>query len=201
MSERGDGIVGERDPRYQRADAAIRDAFLRLFEKKGLEEITASEVIGSAGVNRSTFYAHYDDKYALMEAVERDFVGQMEDILKDSPTMGLLSGRESDPAAWERYFNGLLDFLEENKRLFAGLASRKDSSFMADFSKAAAQVIQESGATSRLGVPLNYESALIAWGMAGLVDEWARGGFVDDRERIVGLLVRVATSIQETVLG
>lgn len=56
------------DLRYLQADAAIRSAFVRLFKRKDIRDITASKVIREAGVNRSTFYAHYTDKYEVRAA-------------------------------------------------------------------------------------------------------------------------------------
>lgn len=194
-------MATRRDPRYEEADAAIRAAFLGLFARKGIEEITASEVICASGVNRSTFYAHYADKYALLDAVERDFLEQTARSFRESPTMGLLLGRESDASAWEAYFGRLMDFLHENEQLLAGLVGREHGSFMLDFRRAFASALEERGAVSRLGIPTNYESALLAGATAGLVEEWARGGFADDRERVVRLLVNVATSIQSAASG
>lgn len=190
-----------RDPRYRQADTAIRSAFLRLFEDRGIEEITASEIIQEAGVNRSTFYAHYSDKYTLLEAVERDFLAQMEDIFRGSPTIGLFLGEGSGTAAWEEYYGGLVGFLHDNSHLFASLVSREGGAFMVDFSNAFADALRQSGAVSKLGIPTNYQAALLAWATAGLVVEWARDGFVDKRQRIVDILVTVATGIQGAVLG
>lgn len=193
--------MARRDPRYESADAAIRAAFLRLFEERDIEDITASEIIRTAGINRSTFYAHYTDKYDLLTEVEGDFLRQMEDLFKESPTVDLLLGRESAASVWEAYFGRLIEFLHGNRRLFSGLVGRQGSAFMVDFSNAFAEVLMESGAVSRLGVPTNYRAALLSWATAGLVEEWARDGFVDDRERIVRILVIVAMGIQDAVAG
>lgn len=189
------------DARYQKADSAIRQAFFGLFEQKGIEEITASEIIRASGVNRSTFYAHYADKFALVEAVERDFLAELEHILEGSPTIGLLQGRESERSAWEGYFRRLIDFLSANRQLFAGLASRKDSSFMAGFTSAFARALTETGAASSLRIPLDYWSSMLAWATAGLLDAWVRTGLADDRDNIVRILVEAAMGIQDAVLG
>ena len=45
----------------------MNQALLSLLEKKDIEFITVTEITKKAGVNRSTFYLHYDDVYELLE--------------------------------------------------------------------------------------------------------------------------------------
>ena len=42
-------------------------AFWKLYEKKDLEKISIRELCQAAGYNRTTFYAHYENIYALLE--------------------------------------------------------------------------------------------------------------------------------------
>jgi AcrR family transcriptional regulator len=57
---------GERvDPRITRSRQMLEQAFLELFFKVGLEAVTVRDITQRAGVNRATFYAHFEDKYAL----------------------------------------------------------------------------------------------------------------------------------------
>jgi AcrR family transcriptional regulator len=53
----------------------IRDATLALLGEKPLAKITVQEIVKKAGVNRSTFYAHYVDVYDLMEKIESEILG------------------------------------------------------------------------------------------------------------------------------
>ena len=57
---------GERiDPRITRSRHMLEQAFIDLLFEKGLNAVTVRDVTERAGVNRATFYAHYEDKYAL----------------------------------------------------------------------------------------------------------------------------------------
>ena len=47
-------------------------ALFRLLEKKGLQEISIVELCAEAGVNRSTFYAHYTNTYDLLREAYND---------------------------------------------------------------------------------------------------------------------------------
>ena len=56
------------DRRVRRTRRAILDAFLSLVEANGYEKTTVQDILDRADVGRSTFYAHYRDKEALLLA-------------------------------------------------------------------------------------------------------------------------------------
>ena len=60
----------KRSEMYERADEAIQKAFFSLLEKKDFDKITASDIIRVSGVNRSTFYRHYVDKYEILDRIK-----------------------------------------------------------------------------------------------------------------------------------
>lgn len=54
------------DPRVQRTRQLLLDAFMSLVqEKRNIHSISIQEIAMRATVNRATFYAHFEDKYAL----------------------------------------------------------------------------------------------------------------------------------------
>src|SRR5690606_32699110 len=48
-------------------------AFFSLASKKDFEKITIADITKGAQVNRATFYAHFNDKYDLIEYLMGDF--------------------------------------------------------------------------------------------------------------------------------
>ncbi len=56
------------DPRVKRTRVLIQQSFMDLLEKKEFRSITVQDITQKAEINRATFYAHYTDKYALLEA-------------------------------------------------------------------------------------------------------------------------------------
>ena len=71
MGSDGDiGIDAEPlDPRVRRTRALLHEAFLKLVRVKRFEDISVQDLAEAATLNRATFYAHYSDKYALLECV------------------------------------------------------------------------------------------------------------------------------------
>ena len=66
------------DPRITRTRKLIRDALTSLLAEKSFEAMTVQDVAERATINRATFYAHYTDKFALLDALVReDFAARL----------------------------------------------------------------------------------------------------------------------------
>lgn len=67
-----------------RSKKMIKEAFAKLVnEKQSIEKITVKEIVEEADISKSTFYAHYDDIYDLMEDFENEFINYLENELED----------------------------------------------------------------------------------------------------------------------
>jgi AcrR family transcriptional regulator len=70
------------DPRIRRTRQLLQDALKRLLEEKEFDKITIQEIAEAATLNRATFYAHYPDKFALLEELIRVSFLQLLDCRK-----------------------------------------------------------------------------------------------------------------------
>ena len=59
----------------------FRQALTALLLEKPLQSITVKELCEAAGVNRGTFYSHYTDIYALMNAIEAEIFEELKNTL------------------------------------------------------------------------------------------------------------------------
>lgn len=66
--------------RYKSSSEKIENAFLALILKRKYEDITISQICALADINRSTFYAHYDDINDLIIKIEGKFAKGMASI-------------------------------------------------------------------------------------------------------------------------
>lgn len=62
------------DPRVTRTRKLIRDALVALLGEKSFASISVQDIAERATVNRATFYAHFIDKFALLDALIREDV-------------------------------------------------------------------------------------------------------------------------------
>jgi AcrR family transcriptional regulator len=58
-----------RDPRIRRTRKLLQGALETLMRTKSFDEISVQDITEAATVNRATFYDHYTDKYALLDAL------------------------------------------------------------------------------------------------------------------------------------
>lgn len=57
------------DPRVRRTRQMLQGALANLLNRKHFNDISISDIAAQAGVNRATFYLHYPDKNALLQAM------------------------------------------------------------------------------------------------------------------------------------
>lgn len=69
--------MNEKDPRAVRTKSLIKESFVKLLEEKDFKYITIKDITTKATINRATFYAHYIDKYILLEQLIVDCFEEM----------------------------------------------------------------------------------------------------------------------------
>ena len=62
---------------------ALANSLKKLLSKKTLDKITVKEITDDCGVNRQTFYYHFQDIYDLMEWIFEDELKTLEEVKDD----------------------------------------------------------------------------------------------------------------------
>jgi AcrR family transcriptional regulator len=65
------------DLRVKKTRDLVRKTLIDLIEEKGFDAVTVGDIAERAMINRSTFYRHYPDKYALVTSIFEDAVNQL----------------------------------------------------------------------------------------------------------------------------
>ncbi len=75
-----DQLIPEKiDPRVKRTRLLLEQAFMDLIEEKGFQAVTVQDIAERAGVNRATFYAHFADKYELLDhRIRQGFIEEVD---------------------------------------------------------------------------------------------------------------------------
>lgn len=66
-----------------RSRALLRQAYLELIKTKKSDQITVTELVREAGLNRATFYAHYTCIRDIVEEMQQDVLEKLEKVLKE----------------------------------------------------------------------------------------------------------------------
>ncbi len=93
-----------------------------LSEKKELCRISVSELAARAGINRSTFYSHYDDVYAVAEDYENELIAQL-----SNKTAELGDLRQA-----EQFVDSFFGFIKVNDENYKLICKSDDSLYAAN---------------------------------------------------------------------
>ena len=105
----------------------IYQTLLELMKEKTFEEIKVSDICSKAMINRSTFYAHYEDKYELLV----DFLSNLkEEFVKElnKDNNEYLSIREY----YIRLISLFLDHIDSKRDVYNSIMVNNRSSIMMD---------------------------------------------------------------------
>lgn len=94
------------DPRVKRTRQLLQQALMDLMAEKSFQAITVQDIAGRATVNRVTFYAHFEDKYALLEYSIRQ-------LFKQRLRSQLPTGSSFSPENLARLILAVCEFLAE----------------------------------------------------------------------------------------
>ncbi|MEG1782332.1 MAG: TetR-like C-terminal domain-containing protein [Oscillospiraceae bacterium] len=100
------------DRRVRRTQHRLRCALEDIMQIKSISDITVKELCIECDINRSTFYLHYSDVYALLHAVEEELLSEFErvmDYFKPEDHFGANTPSKSMCA--------MFDFLFENEAM------------------------------------------------------------------------------------
>jgi len=108
--------------RYFNTAVKMNDALIDLLSKKSFEYITVREICDRAGVNRSTFYLHYDNSRDLLsETTQRlidDFLSYFS-VDRESIVSHLATCDLNDlHFITEKYLNPYLSYIRDKRRIF-----------------------------------------------------------------------------------
>ena len=94
----------------------MNQALLELLEKKDIEFITITEITKKAGVNRSTFYLHYDNIYDLFEETIEFLDKEFADTF-NFDTAHKVASKSDAFLITEEFLVPYLNFCKKNKRI------------------------------------------------------------------------------------
>ena len=121
-------LMNKSESKYFNTARLMDEALLILLEKKDIEFITVKEICKKAGVNRSTFYLHYENVYELLaEALEMINDRFIQSFEKETISEKIKNGNKEDlNLITPEYLRPYLKFIKENKRAFKLIHKKPD---------------------------------------------------------------------------
>ncbi len=186
--------MNKSESKYFNTALRMDEALLALLEEKDLEYITVKEICHRAGVNRSTFYLHYetiadlvDETLEMINQRFRSYFPQQEEEI-----LGNMGNRERENLVLvtREYLLPYLRFIRDNKKVYRA-AFRNPSSMQAHtrYGELKQQIL--GPILERFEIPAAqrpYYMAYYVEGIIAIVKEWLRQDCADEVEMIADII-------------
>ena len=152
---------------------AIKETFLKLLDQRPLNQITVKDIVGECGINRNSFYYHFEDLPALIEEIVEE---QVQALIRKHPTIGSL----------KECFDAIIELVMENKRaVYHIYNSLSRDVFERHLMDACQYIVSTYLETEFAGRPIAAEdlAVLVRFHNCecfGAVIDWLNGGMKDD---------------------
>ena len=116
----------KQDLRVIKTKNLLYQTLIELMKDKTFEEIKVSDICSKAMINRSTFYAHYEDKYELLV----DFINNLKEelVIELNKNENNLNTREY----YIKLISLFLDHIENKKNIYNSIMINNRNSIMMD---------------------------------------------------------------------
>lgn len=192
------------ESKYFKTAAKMDEAFLTLLEKKDLSYITVKEICEKAGVNRSTFYLHYETIADLLaeclEYMNRRFLdyyksgsGTFVEKMNTCPISELY-------LITPKYLEPYLSYIRDHKRVFRTALKNAEKLRLEDtYGKMVRHVftpiLNRYHISEQDG---HYLMVFYIHGLIAIIEEWLRNDCLDDIEYVIGVIQKCITKPEES---
>lgn len=186
--------MNKSESKYFNTALRMDEALIALLEQKDLEYITVKEICQQAGVNRSTFYLHYETISDLVnEAVERineRFLSYFPQRAEEFLAGLSCRAREDLILVTRAYLIPYLNFIRDNKKVYRA-AFRNPSDMQAHTRYEHLKLHILEPILERFNIPeaqRPYRIAYYVEGIIAIVREWLRRDCADEVEMIADII-------------
>ncbi len=186
--------MNKSESKYFNTALCMDEALIALLEVKDLEYITVKEICEKAGVNRSTFYLHYETIADLvneaMENVNRRFLSYFkqneEDFVRE------INNRKLEDLVFitQDYLRPYLQFVSENKKVYRA-SFRNPNEMQADTRYKNLKKYVFEPILKKFSIPeirWQYYIAYYIEGTIAIIKEWLNRDCQDSVETIAAII-------------
>ncbi len=192
-------IMGKAETKYNNTALKMHQALFDLLETNDFQQITIKQITEKAGVNRCTFYAHYENTYDLLEDTQKTFI---QNFFSNYDEFGLqahqvknLSKEESNFITVE-YLLPYLSFVKENKKIYKVYMKnlsvfKSEEVFQSLLKHVFIPVYEKNGITDK--TIITYLANYYLMGITSIIMRWLERDCVDDI-RLICEIIMIATN-------
>ena len=160
---------------------ALTDGLIELMKHKPFDRVTVKELCDYADVNRSTFYTHYEDIYALLHAIEEETLEWMNQCVEELSDM---QGREAIVRSLERYFEF---FIKNSTYLQVLMSEQGNLAFQKKIYSSTCQVFGSEGRFAP-NIEENLRFHFVIHGGIGITQQWLKNGLRESPHELAEMI-------------
>ena len=182
------------ESKYFATAARMDEAFLKLLEEKDFAYITVKEICERAGVNRSTFYLHYETVNDLLAESARYIIDK---LIANMPqdTADFFEKLQTRPLEelyliTPEYLRPYLNFIKEHRRIFRTAVEHSSVLGMDDAYIALNRHVF-TPILDRFYIPPSKQQYIMLFyinGLMGVINEWLKEDCKDSVEHIISVM-------------
>jgi AcrR family transcriptional regulator len=186
--------VNRSESKYFATAVRMDEAFLELIEKKDFAYITVKEICEKAGVNRSTFYLHYETLSDLLAESAQYIIDQ---FVKCMPcdTIEFLEKLQDRPLdelylITPEYLIPYLNYIKEHRRIFRAAVEQAAALRMDDAYEDLSRYVLIP-ILNRFQVPSADQKYILKFHISGImaiINEWLKDDCRDNVEHIISVI-------------
>ncbi len=172
------------DQRVRLTRNLLKNALVQLMQEQHISKISVRALCETAGINRSTFYVHYNDQFDLLNNVEQEVLENLNRYLEKQDL------NYSNPISVQ-VLTSILDYFKENVELFRALLSENcDNAFQKDIMELA-QVISSQISQSLDTKTQEYIKTFCLTGAISMLHKWLKDGMDESSEQMSEFIIQV----------
>ncbi len=173
------------DLRIIKTKNILYQTLIELMQKIPFEEIKVTDICEKALINRSTFYAHFSDKYELLSSYIDTLKESLEEELKKN--QNIHNTKEYYLEMLRLFFN----HVDEKRLVYQAISKTNKNSIMMDmiYDTFKKEIIHEfEQADSQGQIPNNFVATFYIGAVYSVSMEWLAGNFSYSKKELIQYL-------------
>lgn len=157
---------------FTRSEKAIIRAYVELMQKKGRSRITVTDIVNTADLNRSTFYAHFKSADDVREKIQSDIINELTSSLNKRDFRNALS--DPYPAMMH-----VIAFIRKDEEMYKMLLNTEGAN---KFLKKLRNIVIEKCLSDEVILPyikdrdeFEMNLRMFIGGYVSVIEDWAAG--------------------------
>ena len=183
------------DRRIIRTREVIYETVISLLSEKEFSRISVKDITNQANISRSTFYAHYQDKYDWLDKTVQEKLSELkESLMKSMPNHG---NDQSSLEMADPYYNSFFENIATNQKFYHTMFTKiKSEEFLQNLYKVIRENlylrISSMSKEQRLLVPLDIWLDYSSSSIIGITKVWVEKNMIYSPHYMALQLTRLA---------